>query len=155
MTLVDETALPGGRELVMNWISRLHGDRPDRFLWEALDDRLRLALAQGWVLGTAGVQNDDLAEDLAAEDCDGPGFERMLEWLIEHWRSGGQHLRVAAPDGREPEPLRPHPTGRLHEEHHRHQGRPNAHRSGPQLTGLRPSPTRRAVVGAVGSGRGA
>ncbi|MDT5028222.1 MAG: hypothetical protein QOE61_4648 [Micromonosporaceae bacterium] len=79
MTLDDETALPGGRELVMNWISRLHGDQPDRFLWEALDDSLRLALAQGWVLGTAGVKNDDLAEDLAAEDCDGPGFERMLD----------------------------------------------------------------------------
>jgi hypothetical protein len=47
VTLDDETALPGGRELVMNWISRLHGDQPDRFLWEALDDSLRLALAQG------------------------------------------------------------------------------------------------------------
>lgn len=87
MTLVDEAGLPGGRELIMNWIGRLHGDRPDRFLWEVLDDRLRLALAQGWVLGTVGVRNDDLAEDLAAEDCDGPGFERMLEWLVQHWRS--------------------------------------------------------------------
>jgi hypothetical protein len=51
----------------------------DRRLWMALDDRLRLTVAQLRILETFGDQDDDLAEDLAAEEyANAPFDERVV-----------------------------------------------------------------------------
>jgi hypothetical protein len=87
MTLVDEFGLPGGHETVTRWISLVHGVATNADLWTCLDDRLRLTLAQGWLLATIGHPDEDLAEDLAADDSDHELFDAMLSDLVVHWRA--------------------------------------------------------------------
>lgn len=76
---------PGGLVIVNEWLGELFGG-PGSSLWAALDDRLRLTLAQGWILSDGREPDDDLAEDLAADDSTHPYFEAMLSDLRTHWR---------------------------------------------------------------------
>ncbi len=92
--ILDEE--PGGAATVTRWIRDLYGREPVRCLWVVLDDPLRLALAQGWVLGESGLRDDDLAEDLAADDSNNRRFGDMLAVLAEHWRSVYTTLRHGA-----------------------------------------------------------
>jgi hypothetical protein len=78
---------------VCRWVHELYDDKPSRVLWTSLDDRLRLALAQGWVLGMVGAPDDDLAEDLAADDSDNRHFAAMFDAFVDHWRSVYSTLR--------------------------------------------------------------
>lgn len=80
--LPDGDAEPGGVEVIGQWLEALYGDEPGRSLWTTLDDRLRLAFAQGWVFGRLNESDDDLAEDLAADDSDNLLFEEMLAGFI-------------------------------------------------------------------------
>ncbi|SBW22924.1 hypothetical protein FDG2_3315 [Candidatus Protofrankia californiensis] len=89
--IIDEE--PGGAATVTRWIRDLYGREPGHSLWVVLDDPLRLALAQGWVLGELGLRDDDLAEDLAADDSNNRRFGEMLAALAEHWRSVYSTLR--------------------------------------------------------------
>jgi hypothetical protein len=90
---LDEFTAPGGLEVVARWMSSLHSPATGDDVWTALDDRLRLALAQGWVFGKLGRIDEDLAEDLAADDSDNQMFGEMLADLISHWRVVYQGLR--------------------------------------------------------------
>ncbi len=83
--ILDEGS--GGAATVTRWIRDLFGREPGRRLWVVLDDPLGLALAQGWILGESGPRDDDLAEDLAADDSNDRRFGAMLAVLVEHWRS--------------------------------------------------------------------
>jgi hypothetical protein len=78
---------PNGVDTIVRWVKAVHELNPRRTLWTTLDDRLRLALAQGWVLHSVGNPDDDTAEDLADEDTDNPQFPIMLEQLARRWQS--------------------------------------------------------------------
>jgi len=80
-------SLPGGVAVVTNWVDELHGSSPGRGLWASLDDSLRLALAQGWVLYEAGEADQVMAEALARRDSVHPDFSAMLDAFIQQWRS--------------------------------------------------------------------
>jgi len=82
-----------GMETVFRWARTALAGRPDPSLWTTLDDRLRLALAQEWVLGTLGAPDDDLAEDLADEETDNARFSSMLDDLASRWSSVYADLR--------------------------------------------------------------
>jgi hypothetical protein len=78
---------PDGADIVIAWLGLVHGAvDTDLALWRMLDDPLRLSLTQGWVLHQTKNVDEDLAEDLAADDSDNPKFNLMLEALTEHWR---------------------------------------------------------------------
>lgn len=87
MTLTDDLGLPGGHETVFRWVSLVHSDNVNAEVWSCLDDRLRLALAQGWLLSTVDHPDEDLAEELAADDSDHELFNAMLIDLVTHWRA--------------------------------------------------------------------
>jgi hypothetical protein len=78
---------PDGIDAITSWVRTLHEGGSPRSLWTALDDGLRLALAQGWVLYALGEPNDDVAEDLADEDTDNAQFPLMLGQFANRWRS--------------------------------------------------------------------
>jgi hypothetical protein len=78
---------PDGVDAITSWARTLHEGGSHRSLWTAFDDRLRLALAQGWVLHVLGEQDDDVAEDLADEDTDNTQFPAMLDQFANRWRS--------------------------------------------------------------------
>lgn len=80
-------SLPGGVAVVTAWVDELYGSNPGSGLWASLDDPLRLALAQGWVLHTVGQVDQVMAEALARSDSTHPDFGIMLGALIERWRS--------------------------------------------------------------------
>jgi hypothetical protein len=83
---------PAGLDVVNDWVAELYGPSPGRGLWTSLDDPLRLALAQGWVLYTIGHPDQAMAEALAQPDSDHPGFEAMLDALVQQWQSIYQAL---------------------------------------------------------------
>ncbi|ADP78348.1 hypothetical protein FraEuI1c_0262 [Pseudofrankia inefficax] len=87
---------PGGVDSVKSWLADLFGEEPGRSLWTVLDGPLRLALAQGWILGTSGSRADDLAEELAAADSSHRRFPAMLAALADHWRRVYADLRDGA-----------------------------------------------------------
>jgi len=79
---------PNGAETVVKWLRLMQGSSSNGpALWGMLDDPLRLALAQGWVLYASDEADDDLAEALADEDSTGPEFDAMIEALIQHWQN--------------------------------------------------------------------
>jgi hypothetical protein len=78
---------PYGLKTIMHWVRTVLAGETDPMLWTSLDDRLRLTLAQGWILETLGVPDDDLAEDLADEDTDNPCLPTLLAHLSDRWRS--------------------------------------------------------------------
>ncbi|MGL5824006.1 MAG: hypothetical protein ACRCYU_04095 [Nocardioides sp.] len=88
----DPVPEPGGLKVINEWLDELYTTAPGRRLWAILDDRLRLTLAQGWLLGHGGP-DDDLAEDLADYDAAGQLFDQMFVDLIQHWRSAYAGLR--------------------------------------------------------------
>jgi hypothetical protein len=78
---------PDGADTVIAWLRLVYGAvDADLTLWQMLDDPLRLSLVQGWVLHQTKNIDEDLAEDLAADDSDNPKFNLMLGALVEHWR---------------------------------------------------------------------
>jgi hypothetical protein len=78
---------PDGAGTVVAWLKLVYGAvDTDLTLWRMLDDPLRLSLAQGWVLHQMKNIDEDLAEDLAADDSDNTEFNSMLGALVEHWR---------------------------------------------------------------------
>jgi hypothetical protein len=86
-------AQPGGVSIIAEWIDEVFCQAPRMRLWTALDDRLRLALAQGWILSTQGQPDDDLAEELAADDSTDRSFPAMVDDLRARWRSVYSTLR--------------------------------------------------------------
>ncbi|QFZ22736.1 hypothetical protein [Saccharothrix syringae] len=86
MADIDPSSLPGGLATVLDWAAELHGDEPGWHLWAVLDGPLRLALAQAWVLNTAGRVDDRRAATLAEANPDSSDAESMLDWYIAHWR---------------------------------------------------------------------
>lgn len=82
-----------GMTTVFDWVKTVLAGKSDPTLWTTLDDRLRLTLAQGWVLGTFDTPDDDLAEDLADEDTDNAHFSIMLEYFADRWRSAYADLQ--------------------------------------------------------------
>lgn len=85
---MDIECWPSGAQTVIKWLRLMH--RPDsngQALWRMLDDPLRLALAQGWVLYVGDDTDDDLAEDLADEDSNCPRFDAMIDSLVQRWQN--------------------------------------------------------------------
>lgn len=82
-----------GAHVIGSWVRTVLAGEADRAIWTALGDRLRLTLAQGWVLQTCGLLGDDLAEDLADEETANSQFGTMLEYLADMWRSTYADLR--------------------------------------------------------------
>lgn len=82
----------GGTALVFTWLTELAGDEPAvELIWGMLDDPLRLAMAQSWLLGSGHVNIDDpgrdeIAEALSAGDGLHPLFAPMYVWLLGHFR---------------------------------------------------------------------
>jgi hypothetical protein len=82
----SQVTLPGGLEVVTEWIQELFGPTPGLRLWSALDNPLRLALAQGWVLNTQGQPEQSRAEALAQLNSTDSEFDVMFSALVEHWQ---------------------------------------------------------------------
>lgn len=78
---------PSGVDTITCWVRLVREGGSSRSLWTTLDDRLRLALAQGWVLHVLGGPDDDVAEDLADEDTDNPHFPAMIDFFVRRWQS--------------------------------------------------------------------
>ncbi len=82
----------GGTELVFRWLTELASDEPAvGLIWGMLDDPLRLAMAQSWLLGSGQVNIDDTRRDetaqaLSAADGLHPLFAPMYAWLLGHFR---------------------------------------------------------------------
>jgi hypothetical protein len=58
----------GGTALVLEWLTRIaEPDPPVALIWGCLDDPLRLAMAQSWLLETGNVTADDPLRDAQAE----------------------------------------------------------------------------------------
>jgi hypothetical protein len=86
MADIDPSSLPGGLATVLDWAAELHGDTPGWHLWAALDEPLRLALAQAWILNTSGHRDDRRATALTEPHPSSPDAQDMLDWHIAHWR---------------------------------------------------------------------
>ncbi len=82
----------GGTALVLTWLTELAVDEPAvELIWGMLDDPLRLAMAQSWLLGSGHANIDDpgrdaIAEALSAVDGLHPLFAPMYAWLLGHFR---------------------------------------------------------------------
>lgn len=84
----DPKDLPGGLRAVQVWLDAVGAAEPSAPLWLLLDDPLRLALAQGWIMrqaevdpDVAGRDRDDLAYALAPRDSQHPLAPAMLKDL--------------------------------------------------------------------------
>jgi hypothetical protein len=51
--MTDDFTPSGGAALVFGWLEELTTPAPGLVIWTALDDGLRLALTQGWMMGHA------------------------------------------------------------------------------------------------------
>jgi len=87
--------LPAGLVTVSLWLDNLSGEVPNPALWILLDQPLRLALAQGWLIwrevedpALRDRNRDDLAYALTPRDAVHPLFESMLRDLHTRWRDG-------------------------------------------------------------------
>lgn len=82
----------GGTALVFEWLTSIaEPDPPVELIWGSLDEPLRLAMAQSWLLGTVEVTADDPARDvhaaqLSARESDHPLFEQFYGWLVAHFQ---------------------------------------------------------------------
>lgn len=80
--------------MVDQWFTALQRDETARLTWLLLDQPLRLALVQAWMLNQVRAGNldlarrdrDDLAHALAPRDASHPLFEAMITDQITHWR---------------------------------------------------------------------
>jgi predicted nucleic acid-binding protein len=83
----------GGTALVFEWLTRIgEPDPPVELIWGSLDDPLRLATAQSWLLGTGQVAADDAQRDaqaaqLSAHQSTHPLFAQFYSWLIAHYQN--------------------------------------------------------------------
>ena len=78
----------GGTDVVVAWLLGLGGDDAQR-RWSPLDDRLRLCLAQGWLMGTGRADaclRDRRAAALSLTDGTDTDFPAMMSDLTDHWR---------------------------------------------------------------------
>lgn len=92
-TLRTKDFLPGGgTTLVFEWLTRIaESDPPVALIWGSLDKPLRLAMAQGWLLGTGEVtvdhpDRDSHADQLSAIDSADPRFDQFYSWLVTHYQ---------------------------------------------------------------------
>ena len=82
----------GGTSLVFEWLSRIADvDPPVELVWDSLDDPLRLAMVQSWLLESGEVAADDPhreahAEELSARRSTHPLFDRFYVWLVAHYQ---------------------------------------------------------------------
>lgn len=78
--------------LGLEWLTRIvEPDPPIDLIWGSLDDPLRLAMAQSWLLGTRRAAVDDADRDvqaaqLASRESNPPLFAEFCGWLIAHYR---------------------------------------------------------------------
>jgi len=97
----------GGTAIVFQWLTRIAGaDPPAELIWGSLDDPLRLAMAQSWLLLGDEVSADSpyrqaLAEQLSARSSTHPRFEQFYSWLVAHYQHvyraiGGKPCLVGA-----------------------------------------------------------
>jgi hypothetical protein len=89
----NDVTLPGGLSVVSRWVADLYHARNGRVLWCVLDDKLRLALSQGWILDALDQVDDVLAASLSVEDSTSRHFDTMLDDLIVSWRSAYEMIR--------------------------------------------------------------
>lgn len=89
----DPKDLPGGVQTVWMWLDAVRAEAPSPLLWVLLDDAVRLALAQGWIMHQADTDpditrrdRDDLAYALASRDIQHPLAAPMLADLHQHWQ---------------------------------------------------------------------
>jgi len=88
------TYFPHSSDAVAFWLESLRC-RSGRDLWAVLDDDLRLAVAQEYVLDITGAPDDSMAAELSARDSWHPHFRRMVDGLVSRWRQ--THRALAAP----------------------------------------------------------
>lgn len=95
----------GGTALVFEWLTRIAEPNPPvELIWQSLDDPLRLANAQTWLLATGAVADDDAHRDaqaaqLSARDSTHPLFGQFYRSLVAHYQDvyrdiGGQPCLV-------------------------------------------------------------
>ncbi|HEY2296142.1 MAG TPA: hypothetical protein VGH43_00325 [Jatrophihabitans sp.] len=83
----------GGTALVFEWLTRIaEPDPPVDLIWGSLDDPLRLAMAQSWLLGTEQVAADDSHRDaeaaqLSARESSHPLFAQFYRSLVAHYQT--------------------------------------------------------------------
>jgi GNAT superfamily N-acetyltransferase len=89
----DPKVIPGGLAAVFAWLEAVRAEETSPVLWLLLDEPMRLALAQGWIMhrsetdpDIARRDRDDLAFALAPRDSRHPFVARMLTDLHHHWR---------------------------------------------------------------------
>jgi hypothetical protein len=77
---------------VFEWLTRIaEANPPVELVWGSLDDPLRLAMVQSWLLGKGEVTADDPqrdahAEQLSAHQSTHPLFEKFYSWLVAHYQ---------------------------------------------------------------------
>lgn len=82
----------GGTALVFEWLTRLAEPNPPvELIWGSLDQPLRLANAQSWLLGAGEVRADDpqrdvQAEQLSARESTHPLFDEFYRSLVAHYQ---------------------------------------------------------------------
>jgi len=97
----DPKAISGGLVAVFAWLGAVRAEETSPVLWLLLDEPMRLALAQTWIMhqfetdpDIARRDRDDLAFALAPRHSQHPLAARMLTDLHRHWR--GVYAGIAA-----------------------------------------------------------
>lgn len=83
--MLTQGTFPSSGEAVAYWIETLRRGAV-RNLWAVLDDDLRLAVAQKYILRVVGGPDDAMAAELAARDSGHPHFGRMVGGEVRRWR---------------------------------------------------------------------
>jgi hypothetical protein len=86
LTFFDTPDLRRSVDTLAAWVTGVHTGSV-RVLWQVLDDDLRLATAQAFVLRQVGAPDDDAARALAAPHADGPMFRTMMAAVLQRWRT--------------------------------------------------------------------
>lgn len=87
----EDFVVGGGTGLVLEWLTGLvEPDPPVALIWGSLDDPLRLAFTQGWLMGVEHpivndiAARDELAQALSARDGTHELFDDMFAALFVH-----------------------------------------------------------------------
>lgn len=83
----EEITVPDGLAIVERWIEGLYGSVTGESLWALLDEQVRIANTQVWILNTFGRPDDELRRQLSGEVSVHPYHAQMLEEFVQQWRS--------------------------------------------------------------------
>jgi hypothetical protein len=96
--MTDDFVPGGGSALVLEWLTRIvEAAPPAQLIWKSLDDPLRLAMVQSWLLASGAEpidesSRDEIAAQLAARDRSHPAFDDFYAALVAHYQKVYGHI---------------------------------------------------------------